>query len=39
MASGSSDRSTGVDDLLAKLGVTTENEAIQYAIKAGVTWQ
>jgi len=39
MASGSSDRSTGVEGLLAKLGVATENEAIQYAIKAGVTWQ
>jgi hypothetical protein len=28
-----------VEDLLAKLGVGTENEAIQYAIKSGVTWQ
>ena len=28
-----------VDDLLAKLGVVSESEAIQYAIKAGVTWQ
>jgi tetratricopeptide (TPR) repeat protein len=28
-----------VDDLLAKLGVATENEAIEYAIRAGVTWQ
>ena len=39
MASGSSDRTPGVHDLLARLGVSTENEAIQYAIKAGVTWQ
>ena len=39
LASGSSDRSPEVDDLLARLGVATENEAIQYAIKAGVTWQ
>ena len=39
LASGSSDRSPGVDDLLARLGVATENEAIEYAIKAGVTWQ
>ncbi|HEY6635300.1 MAG TPA: AAA family ATPase [Acidimicrobiia bacterium] len=28
-----------VDDLLAKLGVATEHEAIEYAIKAGVAWQ
>ena len=28
-----------VDDLLAKLGVASESEAIEYAIKAGVTWQ
>ena len=39
LASGSSDRSPEVDDLLARLGVATENEAIEYAIKAGVTWQ
>ncbi|HWL49197.1 MAG TPA: hypothetical protein VNT92_04915, partial [Acidimicrobiia bacterium] len=39
MASGSSDRGPDVDELLARLGVATENEAIQYAIKAGVTWQ
>jgi len=38
-ASGSSVRSPEVDDLLARLGVATENEAIEYAIKAGVTWQ
>jgi hypothetical protein len=25
--------------LLSKLGVESENEAIQYAIKSGVTWQ
>jgi len=28
-----------VGDLLTKLGVESENEAIQYAIKSGVTWQ
>ncbi|MFZ0014001.1 MAG: AAA family ATPase, partial [Acidimicrobiia bacterium] len=28
-----------VDDLLAKLGVASESEAIEYAIKAGVAWQ
>ncbi|HJQ77567.1 MAG TPA: AAA family ATPase, partial [Acidimicrobiia bacterium] len=28
-----------VEDLLTKLGVATENEAIEYAIRAGVTWQ
>jgi hypothetical protein len=28
-----------VGTLLSKLGVETENEAIQYAIKAGVTWR
>ncbi len=28
-----------VDDLLAKLGVANEHEAIEYAIKAGVAWQ
>ena len=39
LASGASDRSPEVDDLLARLGVATENEAIEYAIKAGVTWQ
>ena len=39
LASGSSQRSPGVDDLLARLGVESENEAIQYAIKAGVTWR
>jgi hypothetical protein len=35
-------RTTGsaqVSDLLAKLGVQSENEAIEYAIRAGVTWQ
>jgi hypothetical protein len=36
-ASGRSDNA--VDELLAKLGVASESEAIQYAIKAGVTWQ
>ncbi len=43
MASGSlADRDTGpdeVDVLLAKLGVASEAEALEYAIKAGVTWQ
>lgn len=44
LASGSLTPASGnapgrVRDLLAKLGVTTENEAIQYAIKAGVAWQ
>jgi hypothetical protein len=33
---GDSDR---VVSLLTKLGVETENEAIQYAIRSGVTWQ
>ncbi len=28
-----------VDDLLTMLGVGSETEAIQYAIKAGITWQ
>ncbi|MEX0863903.1 MAG: AAA family ATPase [Acidimicrobiia bacterium] len=31
--------SDAVEELLAKLGVTSETEAIEYAIKAGVTWQ
>jgi class 3 adenylate cyclase len=31
--------SDDVGQLLAKLGVASETEAIQYAIKAGVTWQ
>lgn len=39
LASGSAAGQAGVDALLAKLGAATENEAIQYAIKAGVTWQ
>ncbi|HEU4320621.1 MAG TPA: AAA family ATPase [Acidimicrobiia bacterium] len=33
------DRPGPVDELLAKLGVSSESEAIEYAIKAGVTWQ
>jgi hypothetical protein len=33
---GGADR---VDELLAKLGVASESEAIEYAIKAGVAWQ
>jgi tetratricopeptide (TPR) repeat protein len=28
-----------VEELLAKLGVASQSEAIEYAIKAGVTWQ
>jgi tetratricopeptide (TPR) repeat protein len=44
VTSGTAESKTGVgpspvDDLLAKLGVASESEAIQYAIKAGVTWQ
>jgi predicted ATPase/class 3 adenylate cyclase len=39
LASGSAADRSGVDDLLAKLGVESENEAIQYAIKTGVTWR
>jgi hypothetical protein len=30
---------TEVDELLAKLGVASETEAIEYAIKAGVRWR
>ncbi|HEX9644219.1 MAG TPA: AAA family ATPase [Acidimicrobiia bacterium] len=37
--SGSGGASAQVGDLLAKLGVRTENEAIQYAIRAGVAWR
>jgi hypothetical protein len=47
LASGSTtdDRPRGpggpgdVEELLAKLGVASQSEAIEYAIKAGVTWQ
>jgi hypothetical protein len=40
MASGTAASRPGdVDDLLGKLGVESEHEAIQYAIKAGVSWQ
>jgi tetratricopeptide (TPR) repeat protein len=43
LASGSvgagSEAPTRVGYLLAKLGVDTENEAIQYAIKSGVAWR
>jgi hypothetical protein len=43
MASGSlADRDAGpaeVDALLAKLGVASQTGALEYAIKAGVTWQ
>ena len=31
--------SSDVEELLVKLGVASESEAIEYAIKAGVTWQ
>jgi hypothetical protein len=31
--------SDAMEELLAKLGVASESEAIEYAIKAGVTWQ
>lgn len=36
---GNGQGSSQVDELLAKLGVETENEAIEYAIRAGVTWR
>jgi tetratricopeptide (TPR) repeat protein len=39
LASGSDVDRPEVGTLLSKLGVETENEAIQYAIKAGVTWR
>ena len=39
LASGSGIGGAEVGTLLSKLGVETENEAIQYAIKAGVTWR
>ena len=29
----------GIEELLSKLGVASETEAIEYAIKSGVTWQ
>jgi hypothetical protein len=38
LVSGTVGGDDGVADLLAKLGVATENEAIQHAIRAGVTW-
>jgi hypothetical protein len=28
-----------VDELLAKLGVASPTEAIEFAIRSGVTWQ
>ena len=37
--SAGGDSPNPVDDLFAKLGVASESEAIQYAIKAGVAWQ
>ena len=41
ITSGSGDDSVGeaVSKLLAKLGVASQTEAIEYTIKAGVTWQ
>jgi hypothetical protein len=42
MASGSLERESGSDDvdvLLAKLGVGSPAEAVEFAIKTGVTWQ
>ena len=39
LAAGSATADDEVSELLAKLGVASENEAIQYAIRAGVTWQ
>ncbi|HLF61448.1 MAG TPA: AAA family ATPase [Acidimicrobiia bacterium] len=39
LASGGQTGSDDVSQLLAKLGVASEAEAIGYAIKAGVTWQ
>jgi hypothetical protein len=39
LASGSDVEGPEIGALLSKLGVETENEAIQYAIKAGVTWR
>jgi tetratricopeptide (TPR) repeat protein len=42
ITSGSEDTEASEGDieaLLSKLGVSTETEAIEYAIKAGITWQ
>jgi class 3 adenylate cyclase/tetratricopeptide (TPR) repeat protein len=42
ITSGSGDGPVGeeaIASLLAKLGVASETEAIEYAIKAGITWQ
>jgi len=42
ITSGSADNDATedeIDALLSKLGVASETEAIEYAIKAGVTWQ
>jgi hypothetical protein len=42
ITSGSEDTGANEGDieaLLSKLGVSTETEAIEYAIKAGITWQ
>jgi tetratricopeptide (TPR) repeat protein len=39
LASGARSGSDRMEGLLAKLGVSSETEAIEYAIKAGVTWR
>lgn len=42
ITSGSEERDAGEEEvtaLLAKLGVASETQAIEYAIKAGITWQ
>ncbi len=42
ITSGSADHGASgaeISDLLSQLGVASETEAIEYAIKAGVTWQ
>lgn len=39
LASGTSNESAAVDELLAKLGVGSPAEAIEFAIRSGVTWQ
>jgi hypothetical protein len=36
---GGADGPGDVEELLTKLGVASQSEAIEYAIKAGVTWQ
>ena len=42
ITSGSDEREAGEEEvaaLLSKLGVASETQAIEYAIKAGITWQ